>query len=60
MFPLTGEGFFTVRASNSGGSVWAEETKNFVPNKIPWIRKLFINTALGIWEHSNGDYRFGE
>ncbi|MDG1173025.1 MAG: discoidin domain-containing protein, partial [Opitutales bacterium] len=54
--------FYRTFASNSGGGVWAQESKSFIAeDRISYESgKLFINTSLGTWEHSNGDTRFGE
>ena len=52
---------FTAHLSQFWGSSWASESKNFQLDTVSYdYGKLFVNTSLGTWEHSNGDFRYGE
>ena len=54
--------FYRTFASNNGGFSWAPETFEFkAEERVSYeTGKLFINTTLGTWEHSNGDTRTGD
>ena len=53
--------FYRTFASNDGGYSWAPETDQFTAeDRVSYeTGKLFINTSLGTWEHTNGDTRNG-
>ena len=54
--------FYRTFASNDGGFSWAPNTDVFdAEDRVAYeTGKLFINTSLGTWEHTNGDTRSGE
>ena len=54
--------FYRTFASNDGGYSWAPQTDQFTAeDRVSYeTGKLFINTTLGTWEHTNGDTRNGE
>ena len=53
--------FYRTFASNDGGYSWAPQTDQFTAeDRVSYeTGKLFINTTLGTWEHTNGDSRNG-
>ena len=54
--------FYRTFASNDGGFSWAPNTDVFdAEDRVAYeTGKIFINTSLGTWEHTNGDTRTGE
>ena len=53
--------YYRTFATNDGGSDWASDTMVFTSaDRASYDSgKLTINTSLGTWSHSDGDYREG-